>query len=236
MGAGRAWKRPVFPASAPVRGGDLKPGAKGPKAIVTKLVPVDSVRPDPKNAREHSERNLETICGMLRTYGQQTPITVDRKGIIRKGNGTWLAAKRLEWTEINVTVTELEGDRAAQYAIGDNRAGDLSYFDDAALAGLIGDMDGGELLVIGFDEAERNEILEAAGDPLEVVKKGKPSQQGNKGQVSVRTLVVVQSAEVFERAMSATGKQNREQALMEVCQSYLRIKEKALADSAGQLE
>lgn len=33
--------------------------------LVAKLVPIDSVRPDPKNAREHNERNIETIMGML---------------------------------------------------------------------------------------------------------------------------------------------------------------------------
>lgn len=201
-----------------------------------KLVPIDSVRPDPKNAREHNERNLTTITAMLTEFGQQSHIVVDSHGVIRKGNGTWLAAKRLGWTQINVLVSDLKGRAAAKYAIGDNRSGDLSYFDDSALADQLRTFDADELTTIGFDQAELTEILESAEDVLEGEPGGSEAKQGTKGQVSVRMLVAVQNVDVVERALQATGKMNREQALLEVCESFLNLKAKALDDATGQLD
>src|SRR4051812_21419375 len=90
------------------------------------LVPIDSVAPDPANVREHDDPNLKAIAASLRRFGQQTPIVVDRAGIVRKGNGTWQAASDLGWQTVWIVRTDLAGSEATAYAIADNRTGELS--------------------------------------------------------------------------------------------------------------
>ncbi len=109
-------------------------------AIRHLAVPIDSVSPDPGNARKHSERNIQTVADSLRAYRQQTPIVVDCRGVIRKGSGTWLAAKRLEWPTIAAVTSDLADAELPGYAIADNRSGDEavgSEWDEPALAATL---------------------------------------------------------------------------------------------------
>lgn len=46
------------------------------------LVPISSVKQDPKNARSHGDRNLAAITTSLKTFGQQKPIVVGRDGVV----------------------------------------------------------------------------------------------------------------------------------------------------------
>ena len=43
-------------------------------------VPLDSLHPDPANARAHDERSIEAIKGSLVRFAQQKPLIVDRSG------------------------------------------------------------------------------------------------------------------------------------------------------------
>lgn len=190
-------------------------------ALDVKLVPIDSVRPDPANVREHNDRNLASIVASLKQFGQRKAIVVDAAGVIRAGNGTWLGAKRLGWKNINVSSAPLTDAQLKLYAIADNRIGELSYFDDAALAGQMREVSADDLLAIGFDQAEVTELLEAQQDPLVSGKDGPGKSQGQGGQVSVRMLVAVSNVELVERAFAATGEMNREAALLKICQTFL---------------
>ena len=102
------------------------------QTLTVKRVHLDSLHLDPANARTHDERNLDAIRGSLSRFGQQKPVVVDRRGMIRAGNGTYVAAKALGWTEIDVVETDLEGLEATAFAIADNRTSDLSEFDPPA--------------------------------------------------------------------------------------------------------
>ena len=71
---------------------------KGPDYITEDLRPlarpINSFNPDPGNARVHDERNMKTISGSLRQFGQRKPIVVQKQGmLIRAGNGTWEVTK-----------------------------------------------------------------------------------------------------------------------------------------------
>jgi len=61
---------------------------------------VDEPLPDPANVRKHNERNLTAIAASLRRFGQQKPIIIDGDNIVRAGNGTLAAAKKLGWQTI----------------------------------------------------------------------------------------------------------------------------------------
>jgi len=122
-------------------------------------VPIDTVHPDPANARSHPEANLAAIRGSLARFGQVLPILVDSAGVIRGGNGTWAAAKVLGWTEIEVTRADgLAGSELTALALALNRTAELSTWDvealRASLAGLSADgLKATDLASIGFDSA-----------------------------------------------------------------------------------
>lgn len=189
--------------------------------LVAHLVAIDSVRPDPKNAREHNERNIASIAASLKRWGQQSAIVIDRDGIIRKGTGTWLAAQRLRWPQINAIETKLDAKQAALYSVADNRTGELSYFDDGLLAEHLKDASPDDLLALGFDQAEAHDLLAEADEPIErVIAKA----QGNESEsmpVVVRLTIEVANVDAVERALAATGAKTREDALVTVCKAYL---------------
>ena len=139
--------------------------------LTVEQVPLGELRPDPANARTHSERNLEAIQGSLARFGQQKPIVVDADGVIRAGNGTYQAAKALGWRALAVVRTHLEGLEAAAFSIADNRTSDLSEFDDPSLAQLLAELRAEDALAgVGFEEDEIDALLAEldTGEPGEV--------------------------------------------------------------------
>ncbi len=93
-----------------------------------------SLKPDPKNARKHSKKNLDAIKKSLGRFGQQKPIVVSASGVVLAGNGTLEAAIALGWEEIEVTRSALKGASATAYALADNRTAELADWDDDILA------------------------------------------------------------------------------------------------------
>jgi hypothetical protein len=101
-----------------------------PAAVKVEVVDINSVLPDPMNARLHPERNIEAIKESLSMYGQQTVLKVIRKSrIVIKGNGTLEAAKQLGWSRIAVQFTDLDEIRAAGYGLADNRTAEHARWD-----------------------------------------------------------------------------------------------------------
>lgn len=201
-----------------------------PAAVAQDRVAIDSLIPDPHNARERTPRNLDTIKAALKRFGQQKPIVVDADSVIRAGNGTWLAARDLGWSEIWIHRTTLTGDEARAYAIADNRASDLSQFDEQALIETLSEL-GAELAgVAGFDAAELDELL-----PSPMIDTEPRAPNGREAmraaidsRITVRVLLSMHSVAKLERALKLTGFPNREQAMQEIVSAYL--------ESKGQLD
>lgn len=125
-------------------------------------VAMDTLTLDPTNARKHGRKNLDAIRGSLARFGQRVPLVVNsRTGIIEKGNGTFLAARELDW--IHIAVVDVDDDPlgAAGFAIADNRAGELAEWEHAALGPQLEALQesGFALEGIGFDAADVDEAL-----------------------------------------------------------------------------
>lgn len=189
--------------------------------LVVELVPIDSVRPDPDNAREHNERSIDALVADLKQFGQQKNIVVDRDGVIKAGNGTWRAAKLLKWSHINIARSALDSKRVDLYAVADNRTAELSYFDDAALAEKLQGVSPDDLLALGFDQPEAEALLAGLEDPLEQIVEKAEKGQGHHLDVMVRLMISVKSCALVEDALTATGEMNRETALLAICKAYL---------------
>ena len=125
-------------------------------------VAIESVQFDPANVRKHGEKNLGAIKSSLLRFGQQKPIVVDAKGIVRAGNGTLAALKALGWKEVRIVRSTLEGSEATAYAIADNRTAELAEWDDDALSQTLAALqieDEDLALATGFDAKEIDALL-----------------------------------------------------------------------------
>lgn len=195
-----------------------KPPAKSePVKYAAETVPIDSLTPDPE-AKVHPPEQLEVLKASILKFGQPTPLTVDAEGIIRKGNGTWLAMKLAGCTTVNIQRGTFRGKQARAYALVDNRSADLSEWDagtvDRQLEDLKGEFD---LDSLRFKEEpgarayERDEVPAVDGMPTET----------GEARVTVTAVFAVDDAAPIERAIDATGHDHRGTALIEICNFYL---------------
>lgn len=126
------------------------------------------------NARLHSDRNIDDIMQSLTEHGQVTPIVINEKKEVQKGNGTLMAARKLGWTKILVTPYAKayngpgqETDvRLKKYQIIDNQSGLTSEWD---LPQLQKDFQwlieqGVAFNEVGFQDHEATPILDAEFD------------------------------------------------------------------------
>lgn len=141
------------------------------------------IKTDSRNARVHNTRNRRAIRESLE-LGAGRSILVDADNVIIGGNGVFTEAEKLgipvrvvdsDGSElIAVRRTDLHTDDAKRkaLAIADNRTGDLSHFDDAAVVDLLKEA-GDFALKAGFSAAEITRIAESVdrqkgGDAPEV--------------------------------------------------------------------
>lgn len=135
-------------------------------------VPIGQLTPDPKNRRVHDDRNIAAIVTSLRDHGQRKPVVCQRKDgalIIRAGNGTVEAAKRLGWPEVAALVVDESDKEAVKYALRDNRTAELAEWD---LPGLGEDLrflkeEGVLIDEVGWDAYESEPLMAAEWEPAD---------------------------------------------------------------------
>jgi len=136
---------------------------------------------DPRNARTHSQKNLDAICASLTKFGQRKPIVITNEGFVLAGNGTLEAAKSLKWDHIDVTVAPLDWDleTARAYALADNRTAELAEWDETLLAQQLMELHDADIDIeaLGFEmpqviEPEPIDEDEIPAEPKAKVKHG----------------------------------------------------------------
>lgn len=91
-------------------------------ALEITYLPVTSLKPNPKNPRIHTEKQVSQIAQSIEAFGFNVPILVDERQNIVAGHGRLLAARKLGWS--TVPVIKLNHLSEAQYSallIADNR-------------------------------------------------------------------------------------------------------------------
>ena len=134
------------------------PSAPAPVHRQTEIVPIDSLRPHPRNYKKHPEDQLAHIRASLRDNGWYRNIVIAQEGTILAGHGVWEAAKLEGLTEAPVFRLPLDPNdpRALKVMTGDNELGKFAETDDRALTELLkeikdADIDG--LMGTGFEDA-----------------------------------------------------------------------------------
>lgn len=129
------------------------------KPLTELIVPIDSINPREGNPRQG---DLGVIKESLEINGQYRPIVVNKKtNEILAGNHTYQAAKELGWSEIAATWVEATEEEASRIVLVDNRANDLSTYDDDLLARELESLD--LLLGTGYLQSDLDDLLNGDG-------------------------------------------------------------------------
>lgn len=141
---------------------------------------MDKVKLDPLNVRKHGKRNQQVIAESLKELGAGRSILIDSTNTAVAGNGVLEQAEKLG---IPIRVVESDGSeliavkrvdlapddpKRKALAIADNRASDLSLFDEKAMAELLSQCEEFKLCT-GFSSAEleKMSLLNTADDSTE---------------------------------------------------------------------
>ena len=131
------------------------------------LRPTSSLKPSPRNAKRHDQRQISLIADSIKRFGWLVPIIIDVFDMIVAGHGRWLAAKSLGLTEVPVIRAEFltDADRRA-FALAENRIAELSSWDENILGEEMNFLfEGGNLDITGFTTANLDFSLpDAKGD------------------------------------------------------------------------
>lgn len=109
------------------------------KQLNIETLPIGGIHADPANVRQHPVESIAAIKASLSRFGQQKPIVIDAKGIVRAGNGTLQAAKELGWETIDCVRSDLSGSELTAYSIADNSIAELSSW-SAQVADVLSDL------------------------------------------------------------------------------------------------
>lgn len=138
------------------------------------------VKLDPQNVRKHGKRNQQVIAESLKEFGAGRSILIDSTNTAVAGNGVLEQAEKLG---IPIRVVESDGSeliavkrvdlapddpKRKALAIADNRASDLSLFDEDAMAELLSQCEEFKLCT-GFSSAEleKMSLLNTTDDSTE---------------------------------------------------------------------
>jgi ParB-like chromosome segregation protein Spo0J len=90
-----------------------------------------NIKPYPKNAKKHPDKQLEQIAKSIQEFGWQQPIVVDEEGTIIVGHGRWEAYEKFkdEFTlpapEIKTAI--LTKEQAQAYRLADNKLNESDW-------------------------------------------------------------------------------------------------------------
>src|SRR5262247_2611737 len=133
--------------------------------MVMQSIAIDALKPNARNARTHSKKQIRQIADSIAAFGFVVPILVDEGGVIVAGHGRYAAAKLLELKQ--VPVIELAGLSEAKrraLALADNRIGENAGWDRKLLALELPELaeilleDGLDISITGFAPVEIDQI------------------------------------------------------------------------------
>ncbi len=102
--------------------------------ISVRWLPVESLTPDPENARVHGPRQIARIADSIAAFGFNVPVLIDGKGAVLAGHGRVLAARRLGLSEVpTIALEHLSEPERRAFTIADNRLAELASWDDRRL-------------------------------------------------------------------------------------------------------
>jgi DNA modification methylase len=142
------------------------------------LVPVDSLKPNPRNPNRHPPEQVSLLARIIKAQGWRAPITVSsRSGLVVRGHCRLLAAKEAGLAEVPVDYQDYASDEEELAdLVADNRLAELADMDENSLAALLEELSTRDidLTLTGYDEEfvkallTRTQDVDASDDEFDV--------------------------------------------------------------------
>ncbi len=133
-----------------------------------------SLSPAPRNARQHSSRQVSQLCASIAEFGFLVPILVDERQNVIAGHGRLAAAQQLGLSQVPVVqIGHLTAEQKRAYLLADNRLAELSGWDTDILKVELEELSALDLPfefeITGFDTVDidrlREPVKKVADDP-----------------------------------------------------------------------
>ena len=137
-----------------------------------RYVRIDELKPNPKNSRKHTRKQILQLCRSIETFGFTVPALIDQDYNVIAGHGRILACRELGRSEIPAVMIEgLSEAKRHALMIADNRLAENAEWDNQLLAEQLKDLALADLdfslEVIGFEIGEIDfRIAELNGKPV----------------------------------------------------------------------
>jgi hypothetical protein len=134
--------------------------------MAIELVPIDSIKSNPRNAKEHPEQQIALLAENIRRFGVTHPILIDEANTKIAGHARIAAARRLNLKEIPVIrLSNLSPQEKRVVALADNKLAELGRWNPEILRLELKELtvDTADLTIdysiTGFDTVEIDQIL-----------------------------------------------------------------------------
>ncbi len=137
-----------------------------------------SLKPDPRNPRVHSDKQVRQIAQSIESFGFNVPLLIDDQQQVIAGHGRLLAARKMGWDKVPaIKLSHLTESQRMAFLIADNRLTENSSWDERMLGEqlkILSELNlDFDLEAIGFEVPEidllidgLNTVLEADPDDL----------------------------------------------------------------------
>lgn len=177
-------------------------------------VSIDKLKPYERNARTHSDTQVEKIAKSIKEFGFINPVLIDGNFGIIAGHGRVLGAKKLGMTEVPcLFVEDLTKAQKKAYILADNKLALDAGWDDEILKVELNELKdmNFDLSLTGFDDIEINGLEEpyeiVEDEAPEVDEKNEPiTQLGDIWQLGEHRLMCGDSTDAGTVAILMDGK------------------------------
>lgn len=130
----------------------------------TAIIPIDQIKPHPRNYNEHSSEQIDLYCEIIKEQGIRRSVTISNlSGNVTRGHGLLSACKKLDYTEIPVDYQDYDSeDQELQDIVADNELARLSRINRSKRDSIIFDLKerGNNLKLTGLSQEKLTDILQ----------------------------------------------------------------------------
>ena len=132
-------------------------------APVVEMRAAKDLKVNRRNARSHSERQVQQIASSVSAFGWLAPIVVDEEGTVLAGHGRLRAAQLLHMEAVpTIQVKHLTAERKRAFMLADNRLAELAKWDEELLKIELKELSAFDLAfnfeVTGFDTRDLDRL------------------------------------------------------------------------------
>jgi DNA modification methylase len=136
------------------------------RAERVEMVAIDDLKPNPKNAKRHAERQIALLAENIQEFGFTNPLLADENNQILAGHARYTAAKRVGLSHLPVIrLSHLTPAQKRALAIADNKIAELGQWDLEILSEEFKFLTDPEIdlgfdhRIIGFETVELDQLL-----------------------------------------------------------------------------